>query len=315
MVPKISAVVIALLVALVLVVRYGRGREPEPEATLTTAPAAPTPAPAPASAPAKTPAELAPPPAERVGLAPAVKSEPPPPASETPLSAVLQGRLDDAVPRPIVDGRVWLHLREAWVEDEPANERGFEAEVRADGSFELTDLPSWRGQILAACRGWVSRPTRFDAIAKATFRRGRPLTFGEIEHAFQEEGGESLEPQRVVVPYPGALVVAMEPTASLEVSVQRPDGSPLAGALVTASPSLAWFGGSTTAFPWREWSATTDAQGLARIDDLPPADALPVGAQHDSFRMPRAERGRTPSVRIVSGETAELRLALEPVEE
>jgi hypothetical protein len=225
---------------------------------------------------------------------------------------VLRGRLDEGVPRPIQDGRVWLHLREAWVEDEPANERDFEAAVRADGTFELTGLPEWRGQILALSRGWVSRPTPFDPLAKATFRHGRALTFGEVEQAFQEESPESLEPQRVVVPFRAELVVAMQHTGSLAVSLRQPDGSPLAGALVTAFPTIVWFGASPTPFPVRAWSATSDAQGLARLDDLPPADALRLGAQHASFRLPRARPD--PTARIVAGQTAELLLALEPLE-
>ena len=237
-----------------------------------------------------------------------------PAAGDTAWTGTLSGRLDDAVPRPVAGGRVWLHLREAWVEDEPANERDFEAEVRADGTFELTDLPAWRGQIVALCAGWISRPTPFDPLSKGSFRRGRELTFGEIEQAFQEEGGESLEPQRVVVPYPGALVVAMQRTGSLDVTVRGPDGAPLAGALVTASPLVVWFGSGPGAFPLRQWSATTDAAGLARIEGLPPSEALPVGAQHDAFRLTRADRARAPSARIVAGEVATLVLALESQE-
>jgi hypothetical protein len=221
------------------------------------------------------------------------------------------GRLDDAVPRPIEDGHVWVVLGRGGTAGEPSIHRDFEAPVRADGTFELADLPPARGQIVALTSGWVSRQTPFGPLEAAARRLGRELTFGEIEQAFQEERPESLEPQRIAVPSPAPLVVAMERSGSLEVTVAQPDGSPLAGARVSASPNVRWIGIGSTIFPWREWTATTDASGAARIDDLPPDDSLSVGAFHGSFQMSRADRDRSPSVEILSGRTATLEIVLE----
>jgi hypothetical protein len=72
-----------------------------------------------------------------------------------------------------------------------------------------------------------------------------------------------------------------------------------------------WIGVGSTIFPWREWSATTDALGLVRIEDLPPDDALWVQAGHAAFRMKRADRDAMPRVRIDSGQTAKLEIELE----
>ena len=226
--------------------------------------------------------------------------------------AMQSGRLDEAVPRPVLDGHVWVNLNRGGSGGEPSIDRDFEAPVREDGTFELADLPPGRGQIIALCRGWVSRRTPFDPLEAVTRRLGHEPTFGEIELAFQEEAPESLEAQRIAVPSPGALVVAMERTGSLEVTVRAQDGSPLAGAIVSTSPNVFWIGVGSTIFPWREWNDETNAIGLARIDDLPPDDSLWVQAYHSAFRMTRADRDQIPSVQIVSGGTAELVLELEP---
>ena len=228
--------------------------------------------------------------------APGATMETPPP----PALVTLRGRLDDAVPRPIQDGHVMVNL----------DGRGFEAVVRAEGTFELTDLPAGRGQIIALCRGWVSRRTPFDAIEQVTLHLGREPTLGEIERAFQEEGPETLEAQRIVVPARDPLVVAMERTGTLEVIVKTPDGHPFADARVAATPSLRWIDWRSVPFPWRRWEATTDPWGRARIDDLPPDDAIPVAASHDTSREGGGgvKRRWESVVRIRSGEESELEL-------
>lgn len=221
------------------------------------------------------------------------------------------GRLDAAVPRPVLDGHVRVNLNQGGSGMDPSISRDFEAPVNADGTFELADLPPGRGQIIALCRGWVSRRTPFDPLEAATRRLGREPTFGEIELAFQEEAPESLEAQRITVPTPGPLVVAMERAGSLQVTVRAQDGAPLAGALVSTSPNVSFIGVGSTLFPWREWSAETDASGLARIDDLPPQESLLVQAYKSGFRTASRDRERIPSVAIVSGQTTELVLGLE----
>jgi len=230
--------------------------------------------------------------------------EAPAPASSALVRAVLHGRLDDAVPRPIADGHVRVHM----LASGPASE--FDAGVRADGTFELADLPDGHAQVIALCRGWVSRRTPFDPVESATLRLGRELKPREIEQAFQEEPPESLEAQRIALPARAPLVVAMERTGSLVVTVHAP-GPPLAGARVTAAPDVRWIGGGSMLFPWREWSATTDAAGRARLDDLPPAGSLRLQAEQPSFRMARGSGGG-PSVEILSGQLASAELVLEP---
>jgi protocatechuate 3,4-dioxygenase beta subunit len=226
--------------------------------------------------------------------------------------STLQGRLDEAVPRPIVNGHVWVNLNRSDAAGQISIDRDFEAEVRPDGTFELVGLPPGGGQIIALASGWVSSRTPYTAAEAAARRLGREPSFEEVQ---QEGAREELEAQRLVVPAPAPIVVAMERTGSLEVTVLGPDGGPIAGASVSAWPNVYWIGVGSTIFPWREWRASTDPLGRARIDDLPPEQELWFGAEHGSFRMTRAQRDRNPSVEIVSGQVATYELVLEPSED
>jgi len=310
---RISAVVIAFAVIVALVWRC-TGDEKATAAPHATPPPLDRGEPSPASAGIAQPDRL---PAERVETIREESREAPRATAETVPSSTLgtlRGRLGDAVPRPVQDGHVWVKLDRGETEGAEQVDLDFEALVSADGTFELAELPPGHGQIIALCRGWVSRRTPFDAIEAVTRRLGREPTMGEIEQAFQEEGPETLEAQRIVVSARDALVVAMERTGAVEVTVRKQDGAPLAGAVVSASPEVHWIGAEATVFPWRDWKATTGAGGRARIDDLPPDESLVFDARHDSFRMTRADRDRTPSVMIISGMTARRELVLEPAD-
>jgi hypothetical protein len=248
--------------------------------------------------------------ASRAEVAAGESLEPAHTTEARPFSALvsLRGRLDDAVPRPIEGGHVRVKLDRHEAGEAPPLER--DSDIHADGTFELADLSPGRGQIVALCRGWVSRRTPFDPIEAVARRLEREPTMGEIEQAFQEEGPETLEAQRIVIPAPDPLVVAMERSGTLEVIAKTPGGSPFAGATVTATPGVHWMGTSSAAFAWRTWEATTDPWGRARIDDLPPDDALSVAASHDrEWSTGGGVRRRWEYVvKIRSSETSELEI-------
>src|SRR5262245_718360 len=210
MLRRISALVV-LVVAVALVWRWVRDGSTQPASHSAPPPVHAEPSPA-------SPGDAAPPSRsqERVESAREDSAKPPPATSPASTLPTLQGRLDDVVPRPVLDGRVRVRLDRAGAQ----GDRDFEAVVRADGTFELAGLPPGHGQIAALCRGWVSLRTPFDAIEKVALRLGRAPTMGEIEQAFQEEGVETLEAQRVVVPSRAPLVVAMQRTGALAVSVR-----------------------------------------------------------------------------------------------
>jgi hypothetical protein len=116
------------------------------------------------------------------------------------------------------------------------------------------------------------------------------------------------------------VLVPMERTGSLTVTVLKPDGSPLADATVSTNPNeYIWQGGSTILGANRNaiettkqqiagndaqvrlaprddkipvYSAVTDEDGKARLSGIPCQRNNFVGAHHDQYIMPAGDRGR-----------------------
>jgi hypothetical protein len=223
----------------------------------------------------------------------------------------LRGRLDDAVPRPILDGHVALNLNRVAPGTHSSLDRDYEAPVSADGTFELAGLLPGNGQLIALCPGWVSQRTRVETAEQAGIHFSRPPTPAQIEAALVRAGDEAFQAQRVTVPGTVPLVVQMERTGTLDVLVRDPAGAPLAGARVTAWPNVHWVGVGSTIFPWRDWSTTTDALGHARIEDLPPNKALWFGVEAEALQMKKKHRDDSPEAAITAGKTTEFEITLE----
>ena len=228
-------------------------------------------------------------------------------------AVTLEGTLDSIVPRPVVDGHVLLNIQRGGLErEEPCLYRAFEANVRDDGTFALERLPHGHGQVIALCKGWVTKRTLADsALDVGVHFTNRPAPEEEAD-ALRRMGDRAFEAQRVQVPQPSRpLVILMEQTATLEVTVTTDLGLPLEGAVVQASPNVKFIGVGSERFPWRTWTATTDAAGRARIEDLPPSPDLWVGAKHDSFQAPREYRHRPMGVAARSGEVSSASIKME----
>jgi hypothetical protein len=151
------------------------------------------------------------------------------------------GRLDETVPRPVMNGRVDAHVyTDAEGLDKPMQWRA-SARVEADGSFVFESLPGGRIELIALCDGHASKnsPTR-EAHSMRT------------PQAFQREPGGA------------PVVVAMEATATLRLVVGDEKGRPLAVGRAHANPNVVWgdrsggiFG---MAFPGTEELLCTDAE-------------------------------------------------------
>lgn len=187
------------------------------------------------------------------------------------------GRLDDSVPRPVVGGRVALALMRASETEFNARQVDtHEAPVDADGLFVIERLPSADAQIVAICKGWASkREPRADSSQPHATQA--ELARISMEHQFVDLRGERNE-----------IVVAMEPTAILQVELRDANGSPVPGATLSASPNRCWFVGGCGMFVNdRAWFSVTDTSGIARIEDIPAAaGTVSFGVFHAEYELP-----------------------------
>jgi hypothetical protein len=225
--------------------------------------------------------------------------------------ATLRGRLDDSVPRPIVDGHVWINLHAS------AGNLGLssdhEANVAPDGTFEIQGLRGASGQVVALCDGWVSKLVPPHAIEESRFRPASDASPEEIAQLLAQAQAEDRNAQPVDVSTGALLVVEMERAGELEVHVTDAEGAALENVHVTAWPNVHWNGVGSTIFPWRSWDATTDARGDARISNLPVDASLWFGAESSTHQLRKEHRDRPPSAVIESGTTTRVELALEKI--
>ncbi len=225
----------------------------------------------------------------------------------------LAGKLDDSVPRPVTAGKVMLTLQETGVDGARATLWDmYGADVRADGTFTIPDLPRGRGYVFALCSGHVSKPVRAATLAEAGVTLAPGATKADEERAWRDFGDRALFLQRAEVPAASTpFVIEMQPTGSVEVAVQSTDGTPLADANVDVSPNVQIPGVGSILVPWREWNGHADALGVARFDDLPPDPSLWVNAGAPGLQMREADRKSMPSVAVKPGEIARITIVLE----
>lgn len=223
----------------------------------------------------------------------------------------LHGRLDDAVPRPIVDGHVWINLHVSRANLGLSSDH--EVAVAPDGTFEVPGLRRATGQVIALCDGWASKLVPARTWAEAGITPGEGVTEEQLQEWFGDQLRVGRFAQAVDVSLGAPLVVEMEPTGELEVRVVDDAGQPLAGVELSAWPNVRWEGVGSEVFPWRDWLATTDADGVARVANLPVDEHLMFGASSTTHRLRKPDRDVVPSARIESGKTTRCELVLEAI--
>lgn len=195
----------------------------------------------------------------------------------------LEGALEAAVQRPVLQGRVQIRLFGVGGPGEALSiERSFEAPILPDGSFRIGDLPRASGQVFALCKGWASR-------------------------------WELPELQRVAVPHGAALELWMEPTATLEVEVVGESGSPIQDADVRLVHRLEFAGGASILVPWRRWDGRSDARGRVTFEDVPALGRPVVVARREGFETDEEEGPRSAPLELRSGELARHRIVLRAI--
>jgi hypothetical protein len=230
----------------------------------------------------------------------------------------VRGRLDQTVPRPIHDGRVVANV---WPKNEAVSSSPPQwhawTNIQSDGSFEIHSLPDGDLELVAIGNGFVS-------------------TNGPGKFHFHYPQKYSLEGSDLDV------VLGVEPTACLEVTVLNDQGKPLPDAHVSTWPNIRYGEWAATVigedcynttdllqsagkeeWPSKQWlnrparfMATTDLSGLAIIRNIPSeADVFTV--EHQRFVLPAADTGfgqkrRQSAMALRPGQTNQVTVRLEP---
>jgi len=217
----------------------------------------------------------------------------------------VEGQIDEAVPRPIKNGRVLIYVTPVNRPEGWANMMWQDvAQIKPDGTFLFESLPRCEvAQVLTLCDGWISSQPQ--AVDFHELRQPK----GKVAQPWQLSSGTYAQVHRIDTQKP-FLNVKMEKTVSVDFNILKPDQTPLAGATVAMWPNLRIEGlGAViigTVFPTREvltlkdttvyydkkllenkrFSATTDARGKAVIKNLPARTSIGWTVQHDDFDMP-----------------------------
>ena len=206
----------------------------------------------------------------------------------------VEGRLDDAVPRPVRGGRVVIHAYATSPESD-ANQIAWYSsrDVAADGTFVFESLPPGRLEATALCGGYTS---------------------AGLEDT--EFNGTLHIPQHFELPVGGMVpvVLRMQAAASCTVQVRDAAGAPVSGAQVNFSPNVRWTPGFTTIFCMRalkmedyvtprrafdqtlDWlfsnpyKVTSDAQGNATVCNLPAGRSVRFGVAAEGYDFFPASR-------------------------
>ncbi|MCR9291246.1 MAG: hypothetical protein NXI32_00920 [bacterium] len=142
--------------------------------------------------------------------------------------ARIEGRLDEAVPRPIRGGYAMITSvpkaeGDSWQEHSPSLVWHDWTSVDENGNFVLESVPrSGEIQVIVTCDGWVSKTTVPEA---RSFVMGQLFTVNEPSTQ---------------------LTVEMEPTGTLELTILRPDGEALQDGNVSTWPNQKYYKGGST---------------------------------------------------------------------
>jgi hypothetical protein len=198
----------------------------------------------------------------------------------------LRGRLADSVPRPVTNGRV---VTRTFSPSDSAAPRPLTwlawCLVDSDGTFIFESLPPGDVNLIVLCDGFVSQNDSRNPMA----RRRTPQVF--------------------TVTHDADVVVAMEPTATCEITVLDDAGQPVENAEVALWPNVTWGRSGSTIFAdplvnsedsfrsgsrpdWQKswpglFKGQSDKNGVAVVTNLPAYSAnQSFAVEHENFEMP-----------------------------
>jgi len=229
------------------------------------------------------------------------------------------GRLDDNTPRPGTNGRVIIGVRSkefpAWtnwnqvdaVVKKFPNVSGWKSyrPIAPDGTFVFESVPPGDLDVIVHGDGFASK------------------NGGAFGHGFAVPQAFPLEAPTT------RIVIATEPTATLEFTAKTKNGKPVEGATIYVNPNVIRINGifgdirRTSEAPFNtlaplpniSYSAKTDRDGVAIILNVP-ACTDGLGVEHPKFQVPLQDpkgwRSRYVRVSFTTGETNRLTMVLEP---
>ncbi len=246
---------------------------------------------------------------------------------ELALGTRVEGRIDDAVPRPIGNGHVAARVeRDVESENRARNSWNWsdKAEIKKDGTFVFESLPNDEIlQLIPVCDGWVPDEANKPDVLKYFPNEMRQLNndWAALPQLVRTEGN-SVE-----------AVLPMIPARSVEVTVMGPDNKPLPGTIVACAPNQYWFDcGSQilgSAFSsrdymvspkdfaqlWmkqRRYTVVTDENGMAVLKNLPDTRlARALSVEHDDYELPISGRHRNATFEFAEDGVTEVTLKLQ----
>jgi hypothetical protein len=241
----------------------------------------------------------------------------------------LEGRIDDKVARPVKNGRVLISVRPkefpAWnnyadVDDILKKFPNVDfwksyRPIAEDGTFVFESIPSGGLDVIVYGDGFVSQSGS---------------DFEQRENSKLVKVPDFALPQAFPLVAPTTkIVVATEPTATLEVTAKTKMGKPVEGTTVYVNPNVVRMGGifgnmrTSSEEPFRKmiplpnipYSATTDKNGFAVIRNIPASDRG-MDVYDPQYQVPLQEpkgwRDRHIRTTFSPGMTNKFDLTLEP---
>jgi hypothetical protein len=230
----------------------------------------------------------------------------------------VSGKLDDVVPRPVVNGRMVARVTPVGhrLRDSPPLWHGW-SPVAEDGTFKVHGLPAGDLEVVALCQRFVS--TNGPGQFRTRYPQRHLLGSNDVE-----------------------IVIGMERTAALQVQVTDEQGRAIRGARVATWPNVRYGEWSSTillsdcynssdlyldgAASRSDWSsmsrkvegdfeATTDGSGTAVVPNLP-VTVQSFAVYHADYVLPSkvtpgGDKQRYATVNLTAGETNTTSVQLE----
>ena len=242
--------------------------------------------------------------------------------------ARLEGKLDESIARPILNGYVAgkINIQLSPGDWETHWSWADKAEIKEDGTFVFESLPPgsvW--QMIPICDGWVPGEPSIESIAEH---------FPAEAEQFQNRLSTRSMPQLVKLDNDQASVVLkMKPAASVTFKIVDSDGQPVEAAKAYMSPNQISFNGGSTILgraystrnallktrrgekikwePFNRFGGESDKTGLVVVNNLPSGNA-DVGVFHEEFQLPIIDGSRGYAFELKNGEHKEITIKLQP---